>query len=94
VLLGRRGYAAVGGKGGQRRRIPSDRWRYPALLGCLLVMACAIFLPYAILAKAAFSRAWAQPFTWGNFTLANWTFTFFEYTATRSAILNTHELGS
>ena len=31
---------------------------------CLAVMACAIFLPYGILAKAAFSRAWAQPLTW------------------------------
>jgi iron(III) transport system permease protein len=44
-LLGRRGYAAVGGKGGQRRAIPLGRWRWPALLACLAVMACAIFLP-------------------------------------------------
>jgi iron(III) transport system permease protein len=28
-ILGRRGYAAVGGKGGQRRRIPLGLWRYP-----------------------------------------------------------------
>jgi iron(III) transport system permease protein len=92
-LLGRRGYAAVGGKGGQRRRIPLGRWRWPALAGCLAVMACAIFLPYGILAKAAFSRAWAQPFTWENVTLANVRFTFFEYSATQSAIVNTLELG-
>jgi iron(III) transport system permease protein len=56
-------------------------------------MACPIFLPYAILTKAALSRAWAQPLTWDNFTLANFTFTFFEYSATQSAILNTLELG-
>jgi iron(III) transport system permease protein len=92
-LLGRRGYAAVGGKGGQRRRIPLGAWRYPALLGCLAVMACAIFLPYGILAKAALSRAWAQPLSWDNLTLANFSFTFFEYSATRAAILNTLELG-
>ncbi len=92
-LLGRRGYAAVGGKGGQRRRIPLGAWRYPALLGCLGVMACAIFLPYAVLAKAAVSRAWAQPLTWDNLTLANFSFTFFEYSATQAAILNTLELG-
>jgi iron(III) transport system permease protein len=92
-LLGRRGYASVGGKGGQRRQIPLGRWRYPALLGCLAVMACSIFLPYGILAKAAFSRAWAQPLTWENFTLANFRFTFFEYSSTRLAILNTLELG-
>ena len=92
-LLGRRGYAAVGGKGGQRRTIPLGMWRWPALLGCLLVMACAIFLPYGILAKAALSRAWAQPLTWSNLTLGNFTFTFFEYSATQSAIVNTLELG-
>src|SRR5574342_147339 len=40
-LLGRRGYASVGGKGGQRRNIPLGYWHYPALLGCLAVMACS-----------------------------------------------------
>ncbi|HEV8615051.1 MAG TPA: iron ABC transporter permease [Methylomirabilota bacterium] len=92
-LLGRRGYASVGGKGGQRRRVALGPWRYPALAWCLAVMACAVFLPYAILAKAAFSRAWAQPMTWENFTLKNWTFTFFEYSSTQDAILNTLKLG-
>ncbi|HSB81623.1 MAG TPA: iron ABC transporter permease [Candidatus Methylomirabilis sp.] len=92
-LLGRRGYASVGGKVGQRRKIPLGFWRYPALLGCLAVMASSIFLPYGILAKAALSRAWAQPMTWENFTLANFRFTFFEYSSTRLAIVNTLELG-
>jgi iron(III) transport system permease protein len=92
-LLGRRGYASVGGKGGQRRIIPLGPWRYPALGACLAVMACAIFLPYGMLAKAAFSRAWAQPLTWDNLTLGNFTFTFFEYSATQAAIVNTLELG-
>jgi iron(III) transport system permease protein len=92
-LLGRRGYAAVGGKGGQRRTIPLGPWRWPALLACLSVMACAIFLPYGILAKAAVSRAWAQPLTWDNLTLANFSFTFLEYSATQAAIANTLQLG-
>jgi iron(III) transport system permease protein len=91
-LLGRRGYASVGGKGAQRRAIPLGAWRYPALLGCLAVLACSVFLPYGILAKAAFSRAWAQPLTWENFTLANWSFTFL-YSSTQGAIVNTLELG-
>jgi len=92
-LLGRRGYAAVGGKGGQRRPIPLGPWRWPAFFAVLAIMACAIFLPYGILAKAAVSRAWAQPLTWDNLTLANFTFTFFEYSATQAAIVNTLELG-
>jgi iron(III) transport system permease protein len=92
-LLRRRGYAAVGGKGGQRRQIPLGPWRWPAFAACVGVMAGAIFLPYGILAKAAVSRAWAQPLTWENFTLGNFSFTFFEYSATRDAIVNTLELG-
>ncbi len=91
-LLGRRGYAAVGGKGGQRRQIALGPWRQPALLACLAVMACAIFLPYGILTKAAFSRAWAQPLTWDNVTLGNWSFTFLSV-STQTAIVNTLELG-
>src|SRR5207249_981626 len=46
-LLGRRGYAAVGGKGGQRHQIALGPWRQPALLACLAVMALAILFPYA-----------------------------------------------
>src|SRR3989338_8577327 len=92
-LLGRRGYASVGGKGGARREIPLGLWRYPALLGCLAVTACSIFLPYGILAKAALSRAWAQPMTWENLTLGNFWFTFFQYSSTQGAIVNTLELG-
>src|SRR6266571_8369363 len=84
-VLGRRGYAAVGGKGGQRRTIPLGAWRFPALFACLAVMACAIFLPYGVLAKATFARAWAQPLSRENLTLGNFTFTFFEYGATRDA---------
>jgi iron(III) transport system permease protein len=91
-LLGRRGYAAVGGKGGQRRIIRLGRWRAPALAGCLAILACAVFLPYGILLKTAFARAWAQPLTIANFTLENWSFTFL-HGATQSAIVNTLELG-
>jgi iron(III) transport system permease protein len=56
-------------------------------------MACCIGLPYMILAKAAFCRAWAQPIGWDNITLANLRFTFLEYSATQAAIVNTLELG-
>src|SRR5262249_39320238 len=60
-LLGRRGYAAVGGKGPQRRVITLGRWRYPALAGCLAGLACAVVLPYRLLGQAAFARASGPP---------------------------------
>ncbi len=91
-LLGRRGYAAVGGKGGQRRTISLGPWRWPAFAAVMAVMACPS-LPYAVLAKASLARAWAQPLSWDNLTLANFSFTFFEYSATQGAIVNTLELG-
>jgi len=93
LVLGRRGFATVGGRGAQRRPIPLGPWKYPALAAVLALMACAIVLPYGVLARAAFARAWAQPLGWENLTLANWTFTFLEYSATRGAVLNTLELG-
>ena len=49
-------------------------------------------IPKMARAKAAFSRAWAQPLTWENFTLANWSFTFLS-SSTQGAIVNTLELG-
>ena len=55
-------------------------------------MACAVFLPYGMLAKAAFARAWAQPLSGENLTLANWPLVFMS-TSTRAAIVNTLELG-
>jgi iron(III) transport system permease protein len=91
-ILRRRGYAAVGGKSGQRRPIPLGPWRLPALAGCLAVMACSIVLPYGVLAKAAVARAWAQPLTAANLTLENFALTF-GHDGTRVAILNTLELG-
>src|SRR5262249_61369012 len=78
-LLGRRGYAGVGGKTGARRPIPLGGWRWVALAGVFTVLACTIVLPYAILAKAAFAKAWAQPLALDNLTLANVTFNLFHY---------------
>jgi len=46
-----------GRQGSPRRAIPLAGGRYPALLACAAVSACAVFLPYGILARAAFSRA-------------------------------------
>jgi iron(III) transport system permease protein len=92
-LLGRRGYSTVGGKGGQKRLLKLGYLRIPALLLALAILSLSVFLPYGILLKAALSKAWAMPLTWDNFTLGNFSFTFFEYSDTRAAIVNTFKLG-
>ncbi|HEY1267931.1 MAG TPA: iron ABC transporter permease [Candidatus Binatia bacterium] len=92
-LLGRRGYSTVGGKGGQKRLLKLGHLRIPALLLVAAILSLSVFLPYAILLKAALSKAWAMPLTVDNFTLGNFTFTFFQYGDTQAAILNTFKLG-
>jgi iron(III) transport system permease protein len=92
-ILGRRGYSTVGGKGGERRLLRLGILRIPALLLALGILALSVFLPYWILLKAALAKAWAQPLTWDNFTLENFTFAFFQYGDTQNAILNTFKLG-
>ncbi len=92
-ILGRRGYSTVGGKGGERRLLHLGVFRIPALLLVLGILALSVFLPYWILLKAALAKAWAQPLTWDNFTLENFSFAFFQYGDTQDAILNTFKLG-
>lgn len=92
-LLGRRGYAALGGRSSGRRVVPLRGWRPAGLAWCFGVLALSIFLPYTILLKAAFSKAWASPLTFSNATLHNWPVAIAGYSATRQAIGNTLALG-
>ena len=92
-ILGRKGYSTVGGKGGQKRLIRLGWRRVPVLLFVLGILSLSVFLPYWILLKAALSQAWALPLTWDNFTLKNFSFAFFQYGDTQSAIYNTFKLG-
>ena len=71
LILGRRGYVALTGKGGSRRLMELGGARWLMFGYAFLVVALAIFLPYAALAQAAFSRAWGRGFSWDNFTLGN-----------------------
>ncbi|TAK01910.1 iron ABC transporter permease [bacterium] len=92
-FLGKRSYATIMGRGMRRSAIDLGYWRYPALLLCLFVVALAVFLPYLVLIKAAFSKAWAMPLTVENLTLENWRLAVSGYSATGEAIFNTLELG-
>ena len=93
MILGRRGYSVVGGKQGDPRLIRLGWMRWIAI-GCVLaVLLCPVFLPYGALLNAAFSRV-ATSFVWfGNFTLHNIYFVFFELSSTKLAVKNTFLLG-
>ena len=88
LILGRKGYVSLTGKSGGRQWMALGRLRWPVLGLCLLVCSLAVFLPYAALAQAAFSRAWGQGFSFANLTLGNFSYLFNE-ASSRQIILNT-----
>lgn len=91
-LLGRRGYAVVGGKNGEPRLVALGAWRWPVLVLALSVLCLPLFFPYAALLKAAISRVPSGPFDPANLTVENFTFVFFEFSQTRVAFSNTFVL--
>ena len=93
MVLGRRGYSVVGGKTGNPRLVPLGALRWVALGFVFLVLALPIFLPYAALINAAFSRVASQFIWFDNFTFQNFDFVFFQLSATKLAVKNTFILG-
>ena len=88
-ILGRRGYASVTGKGGERRVIALGPWRWVMLCYALLVGALSVFLPMLVLFQAAFAKAWGRGFSVDNLTLQNFHYLLFEQTQAKQTILNT-----
>src|SRR5437763_1481026 len=93
MVLGRRGYSVVGGKQGNPRLVPLGALKWVALGLVFLVLAFPIFLPYAALINAAFSRVASQFIWFDNFTFQNFDFVFFQLSATKLAVKNTFILG-
>ena len=87
MILGRRGYVALTGKGGSRRLTRLGGFRWLIFGYSMLVVAMAVLLPYAALAQAAFSKAWGRGFSWGNLTLGNFAALLGEANA-RQTIIN------
>mgnify|MGYP003393565220 CR=1 FL=1 len=80
-ILGRRSYAVVGGRYGPPRPVP---------LGiCMLLLCLPVFLPYAALFKAAFTRIPSDPVTIAALTWKHVDFVFFQFSQTKIALKNT-----
>jgi iron(III) transport system permease protein len=93
-ILGRRGYAVLGGKYGAPRLVRLGIWRWPAVALALFVLAMPLFLPYAALLNTAFSRISSQLLSPATFTLHNVVFTFGELSSTMPALENTFLLAT
>jgi iron(III) transport system permease protein len=89
IILGRRGYAVVGGRQSDPRRVALGRWKWVAFAAVLLVLLHPVFLPYAALLNAAFSRVPSEFVSFQNLTLHNIAFVFFELSSTGVAARNT-----
>lgn len=94
LVLGRRGYAVLGGKYGAPRLIRLGVWRWPAVALALFVLSMPLFLPYAALLNTAFSKVSSQILTAETFTLHNVVFTFWELSSTLPALKNTFLLAT
>lgn len=88
-LTGRRGYAALTGKGGDRRMVKLGAWRWALLGYCVFVTSLSFFLPMVFVLQAAFAKAWGRGFGLDNLTLRNLRFVLFDQSATRAATWNT-----
>jgi iron(III) transport system permease protein len=93
MILGRRGYSVVGGKQGDPRLVRLGWLKWAALGVTFLVLLNPVFLPYFALLNAAFSNVATQIVWFGNATLHNIEFVFFELSSTQLAIKNTVILG-
>ncbi|MGZ3329233.1 MAG: ABC transporter permease, partial [Xanthobacteraceae bacterium] len=93
MILGRRGYAMVGGRQSDPRLVRLCGWKWAALGLAFIVLANPVFLPYGALLNAAFSPVATQFVTFSTATLHNIQFVFFELSATKLAFKNTFVLG-
>jgi iron(III) transport system permease protein len=94
LLLARRGYGTVTGKGGERRLIRLGPWRWPMFFCAMAVCTVTLFLPLLILLQAAFSKAWGRGFTLDNMTLGNFHYVLFEHATAKQAVLNSFVFAS
>ena len=93
AIMGRRGYAIVGGKSGGMRAVRLGGWKVPALGLFAFVLGCAIVLPYGVLLRTAFVKNWSAPLA-GNLSIEHWRFVFLEFSQTKMALMNTFTLGA
>ena len=87
IVLSRKGFVSVTGKGGERRPISLGVWRWPVFGYAMFVCALSVFLPWFILVQTAFSRAWGAGLSWANLTIRNFATILFELDLARDAMI-------
>ena len=87
-LLARGSYATVTGKGFRPRKIQLGRWRYLALVPCLLYLGVSMALPMIAIVLVAFLRYWTTDLSWSLFTFNNVDYVLFHYPEVWTSVRN------
>jgi iron(III) transport system permease protein len=93
LILRRKGYVSVSGKGGERRIVKLGRWRWVLFGYCFFVVALSVLMPLFVLLLAAFSESWTTGFSLGNLTLGNFYYVLFEHSSSQKALVGSIGLG-
>jgi len=87
-MTSRKGYVSQTGKGSERRILVLGRWRWALFVYAMVVLSLSVILPYAVLAQAAFTRAWGRGLSLGNLTFANFHYILFDHQTARQSVVN------
>lgn len=71
LLLARKGYVTVGGKGGHRSPMELGAFRWVMLGYAALVGSLSVVMPMYIILQSAFTKAWVKGIAADNLTLGN-----------------------
>ncbi len=88
LIIRRRGFIALTGKGGDRRTIELGPWRWVMFGYAMFVLSLSVTMPYIVLAQAALSKAWGRGLSWSNLTLHNFTYLLFEHETAGQSVIN------
>lgn len=88
LLIFRRGFVALTGKGGERRIMALGPWRWVMLGYTMLLLSLSVVLPYIVLAQAALSKAWGRGLSLDNLTLHNFYYLLFQHETAGQSVVN------
>ena len=94
VLLGKRRFITVTGKGANKRPFKLGAWGMLALAFCLIPPLLAIFMPYGALLLTSLMQSWGNGFVAGNFTTHWYHWALVDNAAARSAIIHSISYGA
>jgi iron(III) transport system permease protein len=89
LLLARKGYVTVGGKGGHRSLMNLGWFRWVMLAYAALIGLLSVVAPMYIILQSAFTKAWVKGLTPGNLTLDNFYQALVAQPSIRQSLLNT-----